>query len=470
MKKEVKDTLLFLFVVLTISLQSTQRFIVLPYVLRNVFLYILIVYIGYVIIRYFTKKLLSDNPTKKKENIVIITRTIMFILLVVLVGGSQLFYIAKRDTSYLRRCEYYDDYSNIIYESLYIGSCPDIEVLDKNDEELIFRVEEEAIGITNFNTFRNRGIVIDEVDDFVTAVSLTDIAIKYDENHYVESFNIKLSEYITYSEDGIESQIYYGYHRIVDTIFGENFNTALKEADYIEYSNGFNEDLAHHQFSDDDYTGFSIYAVDAEETEDSLADTIIIKESVKINGETKSEELLEIRHNNDNTSISAFYDANWDIPIYTQVNLLKLNNFIMKESITRTRNIGLTSYDISYFERNGVYYINRLGSVEDFSPNKDFGFESVYIWYENEEYNYLTNTSNDIIEFHETDYGMKVINRRIFKFDFFRDNEEQLLEVTFKYNLDDYQRLHNYYLELVELQYYDPQFIVRDLNPILFAN
>lgn len=468
MKTKLKIVVLIILALINLVLFYTERFVTLPYVLGNITIFTLFVFIAFIIIDMFTKLLLKRNLTEQKQNIVIISRTVVFFLIVVLVGSSQLIYIQKKDTLYQRRCEYYDEYNNIIYESLYVGVCPDLEILVQNDDELVFEVKQEAIGTKNFDTFKNRGISIDEVDGSVNVNSLSNIAIHYDDNHFVSTFDIKLSEYITYYQSGLETQILFSYHRVVENTLGGSFESIVKEAEYLEYSNRFVEVLSHHVFNDSDYLEYRLYESNIQGIEDPIGDSTIIREEILSEGVTISDMVLELRHSDSQIAVDAYYDANWDTPIFTENSLFSEDGYI---NISKRTSVDLKDdhqYSLNYMERNGVFYLDRMGIIKDFGPNMNYHSTYNHVWYENksEEYTYLSNGTNDVVEFHETNYGMKVVNRRIFKFNYFRGNEEQLLEVTFKYNFDDYRRLHNYYLELTDMKYYDPQYILRDYNPL----
>ncbi|MFK5883371.1 MAG: hypothetical protein QM489_03415, partial [Candidatus Izemoplasma sp.] len=328
MKKEIKIIIFYGLSFINMIFLYGGRFIGLPYILSNIALFTLIVFIAYLIIDWFTNKLLNKKLTESKQNIIIFSRVAVFFLVIILIGGSQLIYIQKKDTLYQRRCEYYDQYNNIIYESFYTGVCPDLAIITQNNDQLIFEVNQDAIGSKNFEAITSRGIVLNNVDGDVTLTSLSNITIEYNDNHDITLFDIKLSEYITYTKSGENKAVFYSYHREVKNTIGSSFESIVKEAEYIAYSAEFIDSLSHFEFNDLDYSKYRLYESGIDNIDDPIGDSTIIKEQFISETETISEIVLQISHSSTQVSVDAYYDMNWDTPAFTESSLYSYDGYM----------------------------------------------------------------------------------------------------------------------------------------------
>lgn len=115
-------------------------------ILKHVSLFLIVGIGAYAVTTAIFKKLIIKyNPAGRKETTVYVSRVFSFGLIIILFGSFQLNYVEFSETPMVEGCQYYDKYSNMIYQSKYYTSCPELDIITNNETVLEFNVQEYSI-------------------------------------------------------------------------------------------------------------------------------------------------------------------------------------------------------------------------------------------------------------------------------------------------------------------------------------
>jgi len=181
----------------------------------------------------------------------------VFVLLLFLFSNVQLYAIETYQTSDFQSCSYYDEYNNAIYYTQLSNQCPELEVLAKTDNELVFRVYESISGKSE------PGYMISNNTSYNLDAKLRiDITIQYFSDESIQSVDTKKSTNILLHHDEEEYKVYNSIHTHVENIrhfdtLSESFNqyTSNMTIQVLEdhfYDYGELENVYH--YTGDDYS------------------------------------------------------------------------------------------------------------------------------------------------------------------------------------------------------------------------
>ncbi len=201
--------------------------------------------------------------TERTVSNIYITRTIVFTVIILLVSTLQYDYFSYTQTPVLEGCIYYDQYNNPIYESEYMSSCPDLDIIRNTDSELVFEVLEnkdhfyETLMIHDVET---EDIGLENVD--AKSYTKTTVTIKYNEEviEYAKYSKTNFSDFK--AESGTSVECLANTSKIADFTNVIDSGYVFKLATESSCTNGHSQsdDLTHKEFFDDDYdyTSYSL--------------------------------------------------------------------------------------------------------------------------------------------------------------------------------------------------------------------
>ena len=294
----------------------------LVFIVKHLSFYLFIGLLAFRIIVFFANLLINKAEGKASLlNIINLLKVFTFILVLSVVGLLQYEYIEQKERIYILGCLYYDEYDNLIYESLYWGNCPELEDYINEDEHLSFTVKETKTGFyAYYNFLKEDGgrELLNSVN--LTFDTITKVNISYDAKRIV-NVEMHRNEVIKVEKDSIKYALN-SYYRNV-TIDYENLEITSADGEYHHHDT--NE--TSHNFTSDELTLRKLYAL-KQEVDDKNQRLDIYKE---VDGES---ELLS-------TSYVSIYDRVIETDIYQEVaNLtskyrLKLNeDYIEHELLT----------------------------------------------------------------------------------------------------------------------------------------
>jgi len=155
--------------------------------------------LAYIAIEKVYLRLLSQTHSEKKIMTLGILRVLSFILLIVIIGTAQTRYINTKDSYYNYACELYDVHNNLIYQSQYYDSCPEIEFSEVLDDSVHLKLRESTSGFYEYYYYYNPYNENDTYiyDQNITFTLLTDVFIEYNEEGNMINFKKQSSEYLT---------------------------------------------------------------------------------------------------------------------------------------------------------------------------------------------------------------------------------------------------------------------------------
>ncbi|MGS0972835.1 MAG: hypothetical protein ACVCEJ_06350 [Candidatus Izemoplasmataceae bacterium] len=141
MKKKDFIFLLVLFTVYFVSI-TAPWFLTVSFYTKHLSIFLILSYISYLIIRKvftgFNQKAMKEKQIRKNQILRITTLGIVLIFIIF----AQLRFIETKDTLELDKCDYYDQYGNLIFESEYHMGCAKVNLIKFNEFELQIEFEE----------------------------------------------------------------------------------------------------------------------------------------------------------------------------------------------------------------------------------------------------------------------------------------------------------------------------------------
>jgi len=227
-------------------------------ILKHISLFLLIGIGAYAVTTAILKKLVSKyKPTGTKESLVYIGRVLSFGVIIILFGSLQYNFIKFTETPYVEGCQFYDKYDNLIYQSKFYTSCPDLDIITSNEEVLEFNVQEHTdikeaaiLGVSETALSRN---------DLLDLTVFSTIKIEYFDNSQIKSISYRVTFNGEVTGEG-NSSTYYSYHKKIENSFDSGYSSIVQEAE-IKTTYDYTKDLTldHYDFEDSDYTSTTFY-------------------------------------------------------------------------------------------------------------------------------------------------------------------------------------------------------------------
>lgn len=259
--KKLKIIATILLVVVNIWMRFYAPIVKVALVLKHISLFLLLGIIAYSITTFFLRKIIKRyNPKGTKETIVYVGRSVTFGLLVIVFGVVQFNYIQFSETPYTELCKYYDNYNNLVYETMIYESCPELDIITLNDNIFEFEVSEQT------NVYEVAGIAPEQEDlskwDDYELITNSTIRIEYDDIQRIIKIDQQLVMLSTigYKEGNLQTN-YYGYHKIIDYDYSELFEVTYKEAEVLNKFDGIVDVYTGYYIFDElDYSTIRYYA------------------------------------------------------------------------------------------------------------------------------------------------------------------------------------------------------------------
>ncbi|MCF7924491.1 MAG: hypothetical protein K9L64_05220, partial [Candidatus Izimaplasma sp.] len=198
----------FFAVVFTISILFLPFYNPIYFYLQHVSLFLFMAMFIYYLLKLGYDRL--EKRIYKKTALKGYTITI-FVALLFLFSNVQLYAIETYQTSGFQACSYYDEYNNSIYYTQLSNQCPELEVLAKTDNELVFRVYESISGKSE------PGYMISNNTSYNLDAKLRiDIMIQYFLDGSIQSVDTKKSTNILLHSDDENYKVYNSFHTYIE--------------------------------------------------------------------------------------------------------------------------------------------------------------------------------------------------------------------------------------------------------------
>jgi hypothetical protein len=163
------------------------------FVLKHTLIYILVASVIVMLIKKIYRHVLHKYGEVFVDKKLYFLKGFTILVMMILLGLSrylQLDYIKLYETPPIRYCYFYDEYGNYIHGSRIYNVCPQVEVLSKTEDSLIFRAEYIYPG-NRQDRLRNEH----ETPYYQgkTGYGIVDVVIKYNTEHYITSYSSQTS-------------------------------------------------------------------------------------------------------------------------------------------------------------------------------------------------------------------------------------------------------------------------------------
>jgi len=375
----------------------------------------------------------------------------------------QLNYYNKVDSYIDYRCEYYDQYYNLIFASPRIYSCPVIDVSDEGTYNLTFTTNTTYLGTRNLNSLSLIDVSTIDPTIQVSVESVTITTIEYDEDYNITYYHNQITELISYGD----TVVYTSSSKIVENTYSsDSFETIISYASIIDDSRN---DTLHYPFEETDYEKTTTYTSKENILDYPITDIdfYLIQKTDGIDSDQVvglGFDTGDIMYNltEDQYSFSVTEYSNWSQAEGTHYRVSSRNQI---NSLGIYDNI----YSLGYQLRDEGYYTLITKDGQD--PN-EYIFENKESWSfgnltfeDNGQYSYYV-MNGIYYTFIPTDYGYKVVDRRNHQYKLFASTDEQMKEHSLSIMNDQYLDLHDYYKNLTEYPYFVPQIMIRNSNPL----
>lgn len=228
----------------------------LVFIVKHLSFYLFIVLLAFRIIVFFANLLINKAEGKASLlNLINTMKVVTFIVVITLVGYLQFEYIEQKERLYVTGCLYYDEYDNIIYQSLYWGNCPELENYHKDNNILSFTVNEKKEGLYSSTNLYN----VDGFNEYFEKVKLSFnttsfVKITYEGKKIINAEIIR-DELIKVETDNTK-YVLNSYYRNVSIDY-DDYVITLYDGEYHRYDT--NETT--HIFTSDELTFRKLYAI-----------------------------------------------------------------------------------------------------------------------------------------------------------------------------------------------------------------
>lgn len=235
-----------LFLVLARILESYPKYDQLIFVSKHI-LYFLFYSLGAMLIISVFYRLLKKTAVMRNFNIKYLNLITVIVasLTLIIISNVRINYIETREIPVLAGCTYYDNYSNVIYETTLYGVCPALEIISKTDNSYHLRGELSFEGGT-YHYSNGTRLLVDNKTTSVTIHEIVDIHIVYENQQIIEyeqkltkSFiihaNIDYYEYQSYKIDVSNSYSDNSFESIQNHWYKYTSNTELPSGFEVHY-------------------------------------------------------------------------------------------------------------------------------------------------------------------------------------------------------------------------------------------
>ncbi|AIO18040.1 hypothetical protein KQ51_00136 [Candidatus Izimaplasma bacterium HR1] len=213
----ITDGLLFIVFFISFIWTSFSRLI---FYLKYGSLYLALALLAYLLLNLVYTRLLKKTSNDRQIVTLGILRTVSIGVFLIALSVLEVSYIKEHDTYEETYCRYYDDYGNLIYNSQFGNGCPEVEIIDQDNKNLIVTFSETRTGY--FETYHSN----------ITARSYTDINMTFD---LKTEININYFSSRIRSVDILYSRVSYSLDN-EDIIFNTRGTTHINY-EYLYYEN-----------------------------------------------------------------------------------------------------------------------------------------------------------------------------------------------------------------------------------------
>ena len=430
--KKVQTITAFILLAVNIWMRFYAPIIRMALILKHISLFLLIgigAYAGTT--RIFKRFMKKYKPTGTKENLLYTGRVVSFGLIIILFGLFQFSFVEFSETPYTEKCRYYDNYNNLVYETMIYESCPELSIVELNEYVFEFNVMEHST-IFEISEIAPEQDDLSRWDDYNIEFNTT-IRIEYDNDHRITDINQQMTyiSQIVYKEGNQKTYIY-NYQKLVLNDYANVYESIVKEAELISDYPGLIEMYPeHHLFNETDYEITRYYIADLEhreiQPEEHPISTWTYDLYKEIYSETDTPESLYLGHivviKENGRYRNTFLDDEHDGIDYTyRIDLYHNENNIerhLEKYDTESHNeIDKTitySNDYPYIIINEIYSWStdsiEQAYIEEVFYNQHDDRDITYVYSENEDIG-IFDYNPYIYGIQETDYGYRVLHQR----------------------------------------------------------
>jgi hypothetical protein len=384
MKKTIiKTILIFLSVFFYIIANNFSRQFQFALIVKYIILFAAMVFTAYTIIEWISKTIIKE--TQKSENIQNGLRWIKLIAFAIIIMGISTFqinYIKQTEVPSVAACKYFDEYNNLIYQSMYYDICPEINIINQTSDTLEFSVYEfkEIELYDRFNTDNlNYHIVIHYEEGLIKSVDSKAYLLRTsDLEGELSYYLIDTHHIIQNNYEGSFSRLEKYAYRVVETSDIENTYGSFYEFQENEYE--VNEFTTSYDEIDD------YYRVSCTNSENNLwcgsNNTFSINQTDDVVTITQPNLTETVIRENESVDYKAPYSDN----LFVEYEFTYIENF----------NLYLKTYDQPYVS---------LGDNYITTEEKD---GKLFLYYDSALFNWAS-SDNTVYVFSKEEYGTKMI-------------------------------------------------------------
>ena len=246
-KKTIKIVLSLLGIFFYILANNYSREFRFALVAKYSILFLAMIYAAYIILELIGKYVLKVEKYKdKNQNIIRWIKLFSLGGIILAISTLQINFIKQTEVPEVASCKYYDTRNNLIYQSMYYGDCPELNVMVNTEDTLEFIVNEYK--------------EIDFYDFHNTETLNYHITIRY-QGDLIKTINSKsklfrTSEYIDENSGSVDFTYYIiDSNHIVDNSYDDLYSRTEKYAYHLFETNDIEDtyDLGFYQFGEEDY-------------------------------------------------------------------------------------------------------------------------------------------------------------------------------------------------------------------------
>jgi hypothetical protein len=241
MKKSIIKTILILLsVFFYIIANNFSRQFQFALVVKYILLFAAMIFVAYILIEWFSKIIIKENKrTEPIQKGLKWIKLIAFSLILMLISSFQIDYISQTEVPSIAACKYFDEYNNLIYQSMYYDVCPELNVSTHTSDTLEFSVYESK--------------EVEFYDRFVSESLNYHITINY-ENKLITSIDSKTSLVRTSDFEGELTYYKIDTHHIIENNYDGSFSRNEKYAYHVIETNDIENTYGgFFDFNSDDY-------------------------------------------------------------------------------------------------------------------------------------------------------------------------------------------------------------------------
>jgi len=390
-------------------------------ILKHVSLFLILGIFAYFVVTLMSNKIIKKyNLSEKGVSIINVIRAISFTLVIILVSVIQFDFVSYTETPSIKYCSYYDKYNNLIYESVFHSICPEMSIIQNENNILEFSISEGS-DAKEASWLADEEINVGYKDQFYIQ-TLSHIKITYTDSERVESIDQHYSYIASFEDDSEFTNKYYSYHKTINYDYSNVFERIVKTAEMENIFTGITDyNFTHNIFSEEDYTE-TIYYLEEFSRETSLSGNESINYDLIKNQNESNVSLGTITRYEENKLL--VYDVT-----YPDSNIEQGSNkyedatdidFLYENTFKNTF-ISFYIYSHEYYEQEAPYFIMSSTYIrQHIDANTSDRTEIVFDKFEQDGKTYLTPKEKGIVntnyspyfyEIEETEFGYIVAHQ-----------------------------------------------------------